>query len=104
MGPIQEEWVVLSVGLFELDPIAMRVFLAEYRGLTRSLTGSLAGSVNEATCPDDPVFRDTALLLTLIHQFNAEIIGEAIRRARVDPSTLTDAQALMRVLWPTIPA
>ncbi|MGE5578901.1 MAG: phosphotransferase family protein [Bacillota bacterium] len=94
IGPIEEEWVVLSAGMFEMDPIAMRVFLGEYRDLT--------GAAADSVCPDNPIFRERMLLLTLTHQFCGEIVREAMIRARVDPSTVTDARTLMDVLWPIL--
>ncbi len=63
VGLVEEEWVVLSTGLFEMDSIAMRVFLDEYRDLT--------GAAADAVCPDNPSFREKMLLLTLAHQFAA---------------------------------
>ncbi len=95
VGLVEEEWVVLSTGLFEMDSIAMRVFLDEYRDLT--------GAAADAVCPDNPSFREKMLLLTLAHQFCGEIICQAMRRVRVDLSDVTHARTLMDVLWP-IPA
>jgi aminoglycoside phosphotransferase (APT) family kinase protein len=87
VGPLFDEWVVLWLCLFRQDPAALRAFFKTY--------GEPGGPH-----PFTPAFGETMLTFTLLHCFNGAIVREVVRRAGVDPSTLTNLCALTQIMWP----
>ena len=90
VGPPEEEWVVLWVGLLMQDPVAMRAFFRSYG----------QGTQGKEVDPACPAFREAVLAFTLLHRFNWAIIREVVRRAGVHPSSLTSLESLEGIMWP----
>lgn len=106
VGPVQEELPVLWIGFMGMDPIAMRTFFRTYRGVGEQPAAGMPSVPNDirqsmalagSALHKDRGLKTEMLIFTLIHRFNAEIIREALKRLKVDPSSMIDLQTLIAI-------